>query len=65
MTALQEAYARSLRESSAEVAHEVRGRAGPRIRELETAVLAMEESPGYHLRRGGPSDPVLTGFLTR
>jgi hypothetical protein len=43
LTALQEAYARSLRESSAEVANEVRGRVGPRIRELESAILAMEE----------------------
>jgi hypothetical protein len=43
LTALQGAYQKSLRESSAEVAHEVQGRVGQRIRELESAVLAMEE----------------------
>jgi hypothetical protein len=43
LTALQDAYQKSLRETSAEVAHEVQGRVGQRIRELESAVLAMEE----------------------
>lgn len=42
--ALKDAYHKAVRESSPEVAHEVQGRVGQRIRELENAVQAMEES---------------------
>lgn len=41
--ALKDAYHKTVRESSPEVAHEVQGRVGQRIRELENAVQAMEE----------------------
>ena len=41
---LKEAYQKAVRESSPEVAQEVTNRVGQRIRELESAVIAMEES---------------------
>ena len=41
---LKEAYQKVVRESSPEVAQEVTNRVGQRIRELENAVIAMEES---------------------
>lgn len=40
---LKEAYAKAVKESSPDVAKEVQSRTGPRIRELENAVTAMEE----------------------
>jgi len=41
---LKEAFEKAIKESDPEVAKEVQGRVGPRIRELENAVTAMEES---------------------
>jgi hypothetical protein len=41
---LKDAYQKAVRESSPEVAQEVTNRVGQRIRELENAVTAMEES---------------------
>ncbi|OAP62132.1 hypothetical protein AYL99_04335 [Fonsecaea erecta] len=40
---LQEAFQKALKETSPEVSKEIQGRVGPRIRELENAVKAMEE----------------------
>lgn len=40
---LQEGYQKAIKESSPDVAKEVQSRVGPRIRELENAVKAMEE----------------------
>ena len=40
---LQEAFAKAVKESDPEVAKEIQGRVGQRIRELENAVKAMEE----------------------
>lgn len=40
---LQEGYSKAVRESDPDVAKEVQSRVGPRIRELENAVKAMEE----------------------
>lgn len=44
LTVLKEALERAVKESPPEVAKEVTGRVGQRIRELENAVIAMEES---------------------
>jgi hypothetical protein len=41
---LKDAYAQVLRESDPETLKEVQGRVGSRIRELENAIIAMEES---------------------
>lgn len=43
LNTLKEAYEKAVRESDPEVAKEVQSRTGPRIRELENAVTAMEE----------------------
>lgn len=43
LNVLKEAYEKAIRESDPEVAKEVQSRTGPRIRELENAVIAMEE----------------------
>jgi len=40
---LKEAYERALKESDPEVAREVQTRTGPRIKELENALMAVEE----------------------
>lgn len=40
---LKEAYERAVKESGPEVAREVQGRTGPRIKELENALVAVEE----------------------
>lgn len=40
---LQEGFQKAIKESSPDVAKEVQSRVGPRIRELENAVKAMEE----------------------
>ena len=40
---LKETFQKSIKESAPEVAKEVQSRVGPRIRELENAVVAMEE----------------------
>ncbi|KIW80474.1 hypothetical protein Z517_07090 [Fonsecaea pedrosoi CBS 271.37] len=40
---LQEAFQKALKETSPEVSKEIQSRVGPRIRELENAVKAMEE----------------------
>lgn len=40
---LKEAYERAVRESDPETAREVQSRTGPRIRELENALVAVEE----------------------
>lgn len=40
---LKDAYERAVKESDPDVAKEVQSRTGPRIRELENAVIAMEE----------------------
>lgn len=40
---LKEAYEKAVKESAPDVAKEVQSRTGPRIRELENAVTAMEE----------------------
>jgi hypothetical protein len=40
---LQESFQKAIKESAPEVAKEVQGRVGPRIRELENAITAMEE----------------------
>lgn len=42
-TALKEAYEKAVRESSPEVAQNVQKRTGPRIKELENALTAVEE----------------------
>ena len=42
--ALKDAYHKAVREASSDVAGQVTGRVGQRIRELENAVTAMEES---------------------
>jgi hypothetical protein len=44
LEALKDAYQKALKESSPEVAQEVTSRVGQRIRELQNAVTAMEES---------------------
>jgi hypothetical protein len=44
LAALKDAYQKAIRQSSPEVAQEVTNRVGQRIRELENAVTAMEES---------------------
>lgn len=44
LNALKTAYERALKESDPEVAKEVQSRTGPRIRELENALTAVEES---------------------
>jgi hypothetical protein len=41
---LKEYYAKALRESDPDTLKEVQGRVGSRIRELENAITAMEES---------------------
>ena len=41
---LQDGYEKALKESSPEVSKEVQSRVGQRIRELESAIKAMEES---------------------
>lgn len=43
LTALKDAYDKAVRESSPEVAQQVQSRTGPRIRELENALKAVEE----------------------
>ncbi|RVX68542.1 hypothetical protein B0A52_07966 [Exophiala mesophila] len=43
LKSLQEGFSKAIRESAPEVAKEVQTRVGPRIRELENAVKAMEE----------------------
>lgn len=43
LNTLREAYERAIKESDPDVAKEVQSRTGPRIRELENAVTAMEE----------------------
>lgn len=45
---LQGAFERAVRECSPEVAKEVQGRTGPRIRELENAIKNMEEMAVEH-----------------
>lgn len=40
---LKEAFEKAVKESAPDVAKEVQSRTGPRIRELENAVIAMEE----------------------
>lgn len=40
---LQEGFEKAVKQSSPEVAKQVQARVGPRIRELENAVKAMEE----------------------
>lgn len=45
---LQGAFEKALKESSPEVAKEVQGRTGPRIRELENAIKNMEEMAMEH-----------------
>jgi hypothetical protein len=40
---LKEAFERAVKESDPEVGKEIQNRVGPRIRELENAVKAMEE----------------------
>lgn len=44
LTTLKEAFERAQKESDPQVAEDVTRRVGPRIRELENAVTAMEES---------------------
>lgn len=43
LNTLKEAYEKAVRESGPDVAKEVQSRTGPRIRELENAIIAMEE----------------------
>lgn len=43
LKSLQDGFSKAIRESDPEVAKEVQTRVGPRIRELENAVKAMEE----------------------
>lgn len=48
LTKLQEAYKEIITSSDKEVAEEVQRRVGHRIRELENAVIAMEELAQHH-----------------
>lgn len=43
LTALKDAFEKALKDNSPEVAKDVQSRTGPRIRELENALKAVEE----------------------